>query len=91
MQLALHVNEGSLIQLGPAEDIIDNDVGVCVLINNTPCNIARLFHVILTLGMNAINVAGPLTSQKGITLYVHFVASGPANASLSWESSSTPI
>ncbi len=34
MQLALHVNEGSLVRLGPADDFIDNNVCVYVLINN---------------------------------------------------------
>jgi hypothetical protein len=38
-----------------------------------------------------MNVGGPLTGLNGMTLYVHFVASGPANASLAWEHGETPI
>jgi hypothetical protein len=34
MQLALHANEGILVLLGPADNIINNDVCVGVLINN---------------------------------------------------------
>jgi hypothetical protein len=34
MQLALHVNKDSLVLLGPADNIINNDVCVSVFINN---------------------------------------------------------
>ncbi len=35
--------------------------------------------------MKAMNVGGPLTGPKSMTLHVHFVASGPAKASFSCE------
>ena len=48
----------------------------------TPNERARSFHVLSRSWINAINVGGLLTGPKGMTLYVHFVASGPAKASL---------
>jgi hypothetical protein len=31
-QLALHVNEGSLVRLGPADNIINNDFHICIIV-----------------------------------------------------------
>jgi len=31
-----------------------------------------------------MKVAGPLVESKGMTVYVHLIASGPWNASFSW-------
>jgi hypothetical protein len=79
-QLALHVNEGSLVRLGPADNIMAMMFMLVSSLITTPCKVARLFHVLSTLLMNAMNMVGLLTGPKGITLYVHFVASGPVNA-----------
>ena len=39
--------------------------------------------------MNIMNMDGPLTGPKGMTLYVHLMAPGPANANFSLEDFST--
>ncbi len=44
---------------------------------------ARSCHVPFMSWMKAMKVDGPLTDPNGITLYVHFVVSGLANASFS--------
>jgi hypothetical protein len=33
LQLTLHVDEGNVQRLGPAEDVVYDDIGVCVLVN----------------------------------------------------------
>ena len=56
-----------------------------------PCLHAKSFYILLRSWMKAMNVGRPLTGLKGMMLYVHFVASGPANASFSYEHGKTPI
>ncbi len=56
-----------------------------------PRNLARSFQVLSRSCINAMKMAGPLAGLKGMTLYVHFVVSGPANASFSYEDGSTRI
>ena len=56
-----------------------------------PHLIANAFQVLAKSCINMIKVAGPFTDPKGMTLYVHYVASGLAKASFAWEAVDTLI
>jgi hypothetical protein len=54
-QLTLHVDKGNLQRLCPAEDVVYNDIGVCILVNQGTIRLSKLLSGAIGI-MNKCNV-----------------------------------
>ncbi len=74
MELVFNVKQSYLKQLKMLSTLIL--VLVSLLMRRPDC-CASAFHWLSTSWMKLMKVAGPFVGPNGMTVYVHFIASGP--------------